>query len=51
MAAGVNRTKRSNIVNDVDLKNKKIGIAGGQVDKGWLIFRAFIKNMVKTLSN
>ena len=35
--------KDSNIINDIDLKNKKIGIAGGQVDKGWLIFRAFYK--------
>lgn len=26
-----------------DLKGKKIGIAGGQVDKSWLIFRAYYK--------
>ena len=42
-AGGLIAPKDSNIVNDVDLKNKKIGIAGGQVDKGWLIFRAFYK--------
>ena len=37
--------KDSKIVEEVDLKNKKIGIAGGQVDKGWLIFRAFYKKI------
>ena len=42
-AGGLIAPKDSNIINDVDLKNKKIGIAGGQVDKGWLIFRAFYK--------
>ena len=42
-AGGLIAPKDSNIVNDIDLKNKKIGIAGGQVDKGWLIFRAFYK--------
>ena len=42
-AGGLIAPKDSNINNDVDLKNKKIGIAGGQVDKGWLIFRAFYK--------
>ncbi len=42
-AGGLIAPKDSKIVNDVDLKNKKIGIAGGQVDKGWLIFRAFYK--------
>ena len=49
-AGGLIAPKDSNIVDDIDLKNKKIGIAGGQVDKGWLIFRAFYKkNTVKTL--
>ena len=42
-AGGLIAPKDSNIINDIDLKNKKIGIAGGQVDKGWLIFRAFYK--------
>ena len=42
-AGGLIAPKNSNIINDVDLKDKKIGIAGGQVDKGWLIFRAFYK--------
>ena len=42
-AGGLIAPKDSKIVNDVDLKDKKIGIAGGQVDKGWLIFRAFYK--------
>ena len=42
-AGGLIAPKNSNITKDVDLKNKKIGIAGGQVDKGWLIFRAFYK--------
>ena len=42
-AGGLIAPKDSKIVSDVDLKNKKIGIAGGQVDKGWLIFRAFYK--------
>ena len=51
-AGGLIAPKNSNIINDVDLKNKKIGIAGGQVDKGWLIFRAFYKkNMAKILLN
>ena len=39
----------SNITNELDLKNKKIGIAGGQVDKAWLIFRAYYKK--KSLAN
>ena len=40
-AGGLIASKNSKIVNDLDLKNKKIGVAGGQVDKGWLIFRAY----------
>ena len=42
-AGGLIASKKSNIKNDLDLKNKKIGVAGGQVDKGWLIFRAYYK--------
>ena len=42
-AGGLIASKNSKIVNDLDLKNKKIGVAGGQVDKGWLIFRAYYK--------
>ena len=44
-AGGLIAPKDSKIVEEVDLKNKKIGIAGGQVDKGWLIFRAFYKKI------
>ena len=47
-AGGMIASKKSKIKNDLDLKNKKIGVAGGQVDKGWLIFRAYYKkNMVQ----
>ncbi len=42
-AGGMIASKESKIKNDLDLKNKKIGVAGGQVDKGWLIFRAYYK--------
>ena len=42
-AGGLIASKESQIINDLDLKNKKIGVAGGQVDKGWLIFRAYYK--------
>ena len=42
-AGGLIASTNSKISQDIDLKNKKIGIAGGQVDKGWLIFRAFYK--------
>ena len=42
-AGGMIASKKSKIKNDLDLKNKKIGVAGGQVDKGWLIFRAYYK--------
>ena len=42
-AGGMIASKKSNIIHDLDLKNKKIGVAGGQVDKGWLIFRAYYK--------
>ncbi len=40
-AGGLIVSKKSKINNDEDLKGKKIGVAGGQVDKSWLIFRAF----------
>ena len=42
-AGGLIVNKNSPIISVKDLKNKKIGIAGGQVDKSWLIFRAFYK--------
>ncbi len=42
-AGGLIVSKESNIKNEEDLQGKKIGIAGGQVDKGWLIFRAYFK--------
>ena len=44
-AGGLIVNKNSDIKNVEDLKNKKIGIAGGQVDKSWLIFRAHYKQM------
>ena len=47
-AGGLIASKKSNIQNDLDLKNKKIGVAGGQVDKGWLIFRAYYKKKYGT---
>ena len=40
-AGGLIVSKDSEIKNLEDLKGKKIGIAGGQVDKSWLIFRAY----------
>ena len=42
-AGGLIVSKDSNIKNEGDLEGKKIGIAGGQVDKGWLIFRAYFR--------
>ena len=42
-AGGLIVSKDSKIKNEGDLEGKKIGIAGGQVDKGWLIFRAYFK--------
>ena len=42
-AGGLIASKDSKIINEKDLEGKKIGIAGGQVDKGWLIFRAYFK--------
>ena len=41
-AGGLIAPKDSKIVEEVDLKNKKIGIAGGQVDKGWLNFQSIL---------
>ena len=40
-AGGLIVSKDSKIAAEMDLKDKKIGVAGGQVDKGWLIFRAY----------
>ena len=42
-AGGLIVSKDSPIKSEIDLEGKKIGIAGGQVDKGWLIFRAYYK--------
>ena len=42
-AGGLIVSKDSKIQTEGDLEGKKIGIAGGQVDKGWLIFRAYFK--------
>ena len=42
-AGGLIVSKDSLIKKDIDLKGKKIGVAGGQVDKGWLIYRAYFK--------
>ena len=42
-AGGLIVTKDSNITEDMDLEGKKIGVAGGQVDKGWLIYRAYFQ--------
>ena len=54
-AGGLIVTESSTIRSESDLKGKKIGIAGGQVDKGWLIFQAFYKQKhgedLKNLAN
>ena len=42
-AGGLIVSENSDIQSGLDLKGKKIGIAGGQVDKGWLIFQAYYK--------
>ena len=42
-AGGLIASKDSKIEDEGDLEGKRIGIAGGQVDKGWLIFRAYYK--------
>ena len=44
-AGGLIAEENSDLLDNFDLKNKKIGVAGGQVDKGWLIFRAFYKKI------
>ena len=46
-AGGLIVAKDSSIKNEKDLRGKKIGIAGGQVDKGWLIFRAYFKKRIR----
>ena len=49
-AGGLIVSNDSDIKKLEDLKGKKIGIAGGQVDKSWLIFRAYyIKKFGKDL--
>ncbi len=40
-AAGALMVKNQSIKNIKDLKNKKVGIAGGSLDKSWLFFRAY----------
>ena len=44
-AGGLMVSSNSNIDNINDLKGKKIGIAGGSIDKSWLIFRAYYKDL------
>ena len=44
-AGGLMVSSSSNIDNMNDLKGKKIGIAGGSIDKSWLIFRAYYKDL------
>ena len=40
-AGGIMANQSTKLKNIEDLKGKKIGIAGGQIDKSWLIFRAY----------
>lgn len=40
-AGGIMVNQNSELKKIGDLKGKKIGIAGGQIDKSWLIFRAY----------
>ena len=40
-AAGALIVKNNSINNIKELKNKKVGIAGGSLDKSWLFFRAY----------
>ena len=42
-AGGLMVSSNSNIDNINDLKGKKIGIAGGSIDKSWLILEHIIK--------
>ena len=44
-AGGLIVHNESGIKNLSDLKGKKIGIAGGQVDKSWLILRTYFKKV------
>ena len=51
-AGGLIVSKESNIKSLDDIKDKKIGIAGGQVDKSWLIFQAYyLKKYGKNLKD
>ena len=46
MAAGGLMVSDKSKINDLnDLKGKKIGIAGGSIDKSWLIFRAYYQDL------
>ena len=46
MAAGGLMVSDKSKINDInDLKGKKIGIAGGSIDKSWLIFRAYYQDL------
>ena len=47
-AGGLLVKKTSDIKTLADLKNKKVGVAGGSLDKSWLFFRAY---MLKTQGN
>jgi len=43
-AAGGLIIKNSGKINNInDLENKKVGVAGGSIDKSWLLFKAFFK--------
>lgn len=42
-AVGAIYVRDNNINSIVDLKDKKLGIAGGSVDKSWLLFQAYTK--------
>ena len=42
-AGGLIIKNNSKITNINDLENKKVGVAGGAIDKSWLFFRAFFK--------
>ena len=44
-AVGALYVNDENIKSILDLQNKKLGIAGGSVDKTWLLFRAYSKKM------
>ena len=41
-AGGLMIKKNENINSLLDLKNKKIGVAGGSLDKSWLFLRAYV---------